>query len=228
MTPREKLEFDARTSEEKLSKATGRPVTEIVDAPEEAKKKAAQVAEIRPIITKSYEGASAAKTAITGIHTAREALDAPGGVITGKWAEDQLQLKKIARYFGIDSQKIKNTEMFNAAIAERTKSMVSSLPGALSEKELDFLGKISGSKELDEQSLRELLNIAEKASREKIKSHRELLERGGKVDESLSGSNEFFGVNEPGAYQRKLHENQIISNGKIRMQVKNGKLVRIP
>ena len=228
-TPRQQQEFDARTNEEKLAAATGQSVKEVMDRAEEAKATQSVLEKTMPVIVDSYKEASGAVNSIRATHQAREALDASGGILSGKWADAKIDALRIAALVGADTSKIVNTETFNSQMAARLLEKVKSLPGPASDKDIKFLNGAVGSPILQEATLRRMLDISEDADRRKIDTHNNLLGRASKSSDAIKNVQPTFGVDAPGAYQRKLQEGMTIRNPKTGQvkQVKNGQLVDV-
>ena len=228
-TPRQQQEFDARTNEEKLAAATGQSVKDVMDRAEEAKANQSVLEKTMPVIVDSYKEASGAVNSIRATHQAREALDASGGILSGKWADAKIDALRIAALVGADTSKIVNTETFNSQMAARLLEKVKSLPGPASDKDIKFLNGAVGSPILQEATLRRMLDISEDADRRKIDTHNNLLGRASKSSDAIKNVQPTFGVESPGAYQRKLQEGMTIRNPKTGQvkQVKNGQLVDV-
>jgi hypothetical protein len=134
-----------------------------------------------PRIDKSQETATAARDDIDSIHRARVSLDKPGGIINGAFADKRLFLAKAANLLGVpNADKINNTEAYGAAIGQRVASMVKAFGSgtAISDGDRRFAAAMAGGNiELDEKSMRRILDIGEKAARGKIDYHNALLTR---------------------------------------------------
>lgn len=117
---------------------------------------------------------------LVSLREARAALEGAGGNITGAGAEGRLALQKIGAYFGAaDPAKIQNTETFKAAIAPQVAAMIKSTVGTanISNSDRTFAEKAAGgSIDLDEGTIKRLMNIMEKASVARLQDHQEQLD----------------------------------------------------
>lgn len=160
---------------------------------------------ILPKLDKSQEGATAARDEIQAIDRAREQLDAPGGIVAGKFANQQLMMQKVGSFFGLDKGQVANTEAFSSAIGSRTLALVKGLgAGAgISNADRDFAAAMAGGNiTLDEKSIRRILDIGERAARAKIKQHNSLVGRTIKANDALQQYSQTYNVDEPGTYQK--------------------------
>lgn len=151
-------------------------------------------------------GADAAQTAATGLQSIREARRAvEAGGYFGAGADLKLGLQKAAQGLGIgdpnDLGKIVNTETFRSAIAPQIAATMKATVGStqISNADRDFAEKAAGgSITLDENSIKRLLGIMEKANTAIIQRHQKRLdtvypEEGGKFARERS----LFGVEMP-------------------------------
>ncbi|WP_339032664.1 hypothetical protein WI604_15905 [Bradyrhizobium symbiodeficiens] len=126
------------------------------------------------------KSARAVAQGLTGIRNAREAID--GGAITGFKADDRLSLQKAAKYFGVpfgDADKIENSETFKAAIAPQVAAIVKATVGTtnISDADRRFAERAAGgSLDLDEGSIKRLLDIMERASTSHLQQYQETLD----------------------------------------------------
>lgn len=115
---------------------------------------------------------------LSAIRTARAAID--GGAITGFNADNRLQLQKAASLFGIaEPDKVQNSEVFKAAIAPQVAAVLKSTVGNanISDSDRRFAERAAGgSLDLDEGSIKRLLDIMEKASVAQLQDHQEALD----------------------------------------------------
>jgi hypothetical protein len=123
--------------------------------------------------TKSREVAKSAVKQITSIHEARRLLDA--GVFTGAGANLKLALGKALKVGGINfaEDDIANTEAFVASIGRQTLELVKGLGAGtgISNADRDYAERIAGGQvALDENAIRKILDINERAAKEGIKS----------------------------------------------------------
>jgi hypothetical protein len=121
-----------------------------------------------------------AASGIASLRNARMALQGEGGNITGFRANERLALQKAASYLGItDSDAIKNTETFRAAIAPQVAATLKATVGTnqISNSDREFAEKAAGgSITLDEGSINRLLNIMEKAAEARLQEHQRQLD----------------------------------------------------
>jgi hypothetical protein len=162
---------------------------------------------ILPRIDKSQETATAARDDIDAIHRARGELDRPGGIINGSFADKRLSLAKVANFIGVpNTDKINNTEAFGAAIGQRVAAMVKAFGSgtAISDGDRRFAAAMAGGNiELDEKSMRRILDIGEKAARGKIDYHNASVDRVVNANEALKPARDTFVVKAPDAYAKQ-------------------------
>lgn len=161
---------------------------------------------ILPEIKTSMEGARAAKDEISAIHRAREQMDADGGIFSGSASEIRLKVAKAAELIGVpNTDKIANTEAFSAAIGSRVLALVKGLgSGAgISNADRAFAEKMAGGNiNLNETSIRKILEIGERAARSKIDTHNSTAGKIIKSNEALQPYSDVYKVDAPGQYQR--------------------------
>ena len=117
----------------------------------------------------SVESADSARTQIQSIHEARKALD--DGAITGAFADKRLLLTKAAGLFGVPQESVNNTEVLRSAIGSQVLAKAKALGANPSNTDRDYLEKVVGGQiELNEGSIRRLLDMQEKWSRDSIKT----------------------------------------------------------
>jgi hypothetical protein len=124
--------------------------------------------------------AVAAANQLRATQEARVQLDAPGGVLTGFRAGDRLAMQKIATLFGVDPSKVENTETFRAAMKPAVLEIVKGLGSGVSISNADraFAEKAAGGDiDLNEGTIRRILDIAEKSARYKIDQHNEFVDK---------------------------------------------------
>lgn len=159
-----------------------------------------------PKLDKSQETATAARDDIDSIHRAREELDKAGGVYAGSFAEKRLQLAKLASYLGVQgADKIANTEAYTAAVGQRVAAMVKAFGSgtAISDGDRRFASEMAGGRiGLDEQSMRRILDIGERAARGKIDNHNKLVDNTMTANDALKPARDSYLVRAPGEYQK--------------------------
>jgi hypothetical protein len=124
--------------------------------------------------------AIAAANQLRATQEAKIALDAPGGIISGFRAGDRLAMQKFATLFGIDPAKVQNTETFRAAMKPAVLEIVKGLGSGVSISNADraFAEKASGGDiDLNEGSIRSILNIAEAKARYQIEQHNQFVDK---------------------------------------------------
>lgn len=135
----------------------------------------------KQIFDEFVERSKAARSTAQGlsaIRTARAAID--GGAITGFNADNRVQLQKAAALFGLaEPDKVQNSEVFKAAIAPQVAAVLKSTVGNanISDSDRRFAERAAGgSLDLDEGSIKRLLDIMEKASIAQLQDHQEALD----------------------------------------------------
>ena len=135
---------------------------------------------------------------LTGIRNAREAID--GGAVTGFRADDRISLQKAAQYFGVpygDAAKIDNSEVFKAAIASQIGAVMKAVVGNtnISDSDRRFGERAAGgSLDLNEGSIKRLLDIMERASNAALDDHQRSLDAIYPDAEKHKRERELFGV----------------------------------
>jgi hypothetical protein len=193
------------TPDQKNARASGLSVP---DYQSQGDERAAQLAILKdtvlPELKVSKEGASAARSEIQALHRAREQMDGPGGIFTSTGAPIVLKLAKVAEYFGVpNADKITNTETFKVAIGGRVLASLKSLGVNPSNKDLIFAEKMAGGDiELNESSIRRILDIGEQAARDKIERHNTTAGQFIESNEALKPYAKAMRIDAPGQYQR--------------------------
>lgn len=191
------------TPDQKNAAASGQSLTDYQNRGDE---NAAQLAilkdSILPKLDLSQKSAEAARDEIQAIHRSREQLDAAGGILSGSLAEQRLKMVKFAELFGVpNADKIANTEAFKTAIGGRVLALVKTLGVNPSNGDRIFAEKMAGgSIELNEASIRKILEIGEKAARSKIDTHNTNAGKIIKSNEALKGYSDVYAVEAPGQY----------------------------
>lgn len=192
------------TPDQKNAAASGQSLTDYQNRGDE---NAAQLAilkdSILPKLDTSQKAAEAARDEISAIHRSREQLDAAGGILSGSLAEQRLKMVKFAELFGVpNADKIANTEAFKTAIGGRVLALVKTLGVNPSNGDRIFAEKMAGgSIELNEASIRKILEIGEKAARSKIDLHNTQAGKIIKSNEALKGYSDVYTVEAPGQYK---------------------------
>lgn len=161
---------------------------------------------ILPRVDKSQETATAARDDVDAIYRARAELDKPGGIINGAFADKRLFLSKAANLLGVpNADKINNTEAYTAAIGQRVAAMVKAFGSgtAISDGDRRFAAAMAGGNiDLDEKSMRRILDIGEKAARGKIDYHNALVDKVVKSNDGLKSARDTYIVQAPDAYKK--------------------------
>lgn len=202
-----RLEGQQPTTAMKEAAAMGIPLKESLDRTDEnTTQRDILTKSIIPRIDTSQATATAARDDIDSIHRARAELDKPGGIINGAFADKRLFLAKAANLLSVpNAEKINNTEAYGAAIGQRVASMVKAFGSgtAISDGDRRFAAAMAGGNiDLDEKSMRRILDIGEKAARGKIDYHNTSVEKIVNANEGLKPARETFIVKAPDAYQK--------------------------
>lgn len=195
------------TPDQKNAAASGQSLTDYQNRGDENKLQHDILTKsLLPKVDKSQETAVAARDDISAIHRSREELDQKGGVFSGKFADKMLYLAKVGEFLGVpDAGKIKNTEAYGAAIGARVASMVKAFGSgtAISDGDRRFAAAMAGGNiDLDEKSMRRILDIGEKAARGKIDSHNKLVDEVVGSNEGLKSAKKSYVVSAPGEYKK--------------------------
>ena len=155
------------------------------------------------------ENANAAKSAITGLQSLREAKAAvDGGIISGAGANTVLGLQRVASLFGAGNvDKIVNTETFRSAIAPQVATMVKAISGTtnLSNADREFAEKAAGGNiELNEGSIKRLLGIMERGNLGVIEDYGKKLDAVYPDNGKFARERALFGVRMPEAPQPQV------------------------
>jgi len=124
-------------------------------------------------IKDSYKLAKSAASGLKGLQEAKKAVE--GGIVSGAGAELQLQLRKIASSaFGVEDEKITNTETFLSAISPQIGAIIQANFGGaqISDGDRKFAqdaaaGRIS----LDGSSIKRILSIMERSNKAILEDH---------------------------------------------------------
>lgn len=152
----------------------------------------------------SVESANTAREQINSIHEGRAALD--DGAITGAFADKRLFGTKVSGLFGLPQDAANNTEVLRAALGNQVLAKAKTLGANPSNADRDYIEKVSGgSIELNEGSLRKILDMQERWARESIKRAntrgQQLL---GAYPDELGRVKGLLNVEEPAQYQRRV------------------------
>ncbi len=155
-------------------------------------------------IDKGYETGTAAASSISTIHEARRALDS-GKVISGAGADFRLGFARALSLGGNGDAKeqVAATQTYAATMARQVLTIIKNLGAGsgISDADREYAAKIEGGQiQLDETSMRRLLDISEKASRAAIASHNQRAAQGADTFQ-LPRVREFYTIKEPGQYE---------------------------
>ena len=145
--------------------------------------------------------AEAARGTINALHNARRQLDE--GIVSGIQADPELALRKIGTMFGINDPKVTGTEAFRAAMKPIVLETVKGLGSgsAISNADREFaLEAVGGNIKLDESSMRRILDITERAAREKIGYHNKKIDTLIEDDPELKKRRRYLQIEAPGEY----------------------------
>lgn len=171
--------------------------------------------------------ARAAANGLVALRSARQALQGPGGAITGFGADEKLTFQKLGAALGVaDPASVQNTETFRAAIAPQVASMLKSTVGSanISNSDREFAEKAAGgSIKLDGGSINRLLDIMEKAGTARLELHNQQLDAVYPDPTANKRERALFGVQMPAAPpQPEQPAQQPVTNGAIAVNPKTG------
>jgi hypothetical protein len=116
----------------------------------------------------------AARQTLQATQAMRDQLNAPGGIISGAGAGDRLALQKVGALLGVaNTDQITNTESFKAAAGPLVLATVKGLGSGsgITNSDRDFAEAMAGGRvNLDESSIRRMIDIQEKAARSKLET----------------------------------------------------------
>jgi hypothetical protein len=149
--------------------------------------------------------ARSAATGLVALRNAKQALQGPGGAITGFGADERLTLQKLGSFLNVtDPTSIQNTETFRSAIAPQVASMLKATVGTnqISNSDREFAEKAAGgSIKLDAGSINRLLGIMETAGMARLKLHQQQLDAVYPDPEKNKRERALFSVTVPEAAQ---------------------------
>jgi len=147
------------------------------------------------------KAAKGAADTIVNIHEARNALDS-GKVVTGLGANARLDMNRAGALFGItDTTAIAKTETFRAAIGQSVLDRAKALGANPTDSDRRYINDVmAGNIELNEKSIRNILDIQERTMRRKIDQHNEEAGRIGESDDDLKSVRGMMGVKVPPSY----------------------------
>ena len=148
--------------------------------------------------------AASAAADINAINAARGELDQ--GIISGAGANWKLQAAKVVgSALGMPdvTDQVAATEAFQAAVGQRVLSIVKGLGAGtgISNADRDFAAQMAGGNiSLNEESIRKIFDIAEKANRAKISGYRGMAQQVLNGQPGLTGFMPLLDVEDPAAY----------------------------
>lgn len=155
--------------------------------------------------------AQGAGQAIAGIHEARRALDS--GAFTGMAADPKLWAAKVGTMFGLSNEAVANTEKLGSAIGTQVLAHAKTLGANPSNADRIYIEKVMGSKELDEASLRGLLDMQERWARDSVKRANDAGKKLVSTDpEKLGRFAPMLSVDEPQTYDDYVKTNPVQSS----------------
>lgn len=158
---------------------------------------------------KSIENARSSLNTINSINTARDQLDANGGIVSGVGANAKLDFAKAAKLFGVDDPRIANTETFRAAIKPIVLQSVKGLGAgtSISNADREFVEKaVGGDITLDNKSIRRILDITDQAARANIGYHNNMADQMMKMSPELGNMAPMLKIQMPEAYKPKQQQ----------------------
>lgn len=204
----EALQQDRKlTDDQKNAAAAGVSLTDYQNrADENTTQRDILTKSLLPRVDASQEKAFAARDDVDAIHRARGELDQKGGVFSGSFADKKLYLAKAAELLGVpNAGSIQNTEAYGSAIGQRVAVMVKAFGSgtAISDGDRKFAAAMAGGQvTLDENSMRRILDIGEKAARSKIDYHNQFVDKVTASNEGLKPARDSFLVQAPGQYKK--------------------------
>jgi hypothetical protein len=117
---------------------------------------------------KAMEAADSARSQIQSIHEGRRALDE--GAITGLAADPKLFAARVASMFGLPSAAAENTQVMRSALGNQTLDKAKTLGANPTNEDRRIIQEITGGKgDLEEKSIRRIIDMQERWARESIK-----------------------------------------------------------
>ena len=111
--------------------------------------------------------ASGASTIVSQIHDARQALDE--GAITGIGADIRVGMQKVGALFGLSADQAVNSETFRTSVGNQVLANIKQLGANPSNVDREYIADIMGGRiQLEEKTLRRILDIQEKYARQSI------------------------------------------------------------
>ncbi len=135
------------------------------------------------------------------IHDARNALD--NGAFTGAFSPAKVAIQKLGTLFGVPADQAANSETFLAAVGRQVIAHAKSLGPNPSNADRDYIAAVEGGRiQLEESTLRRLLDIDERVARYHIKAFNRDADKLMKADpKAYSGIAPLMNVEEPPEYR---------------------------
>lgn len=112
----------------------------------------------------------ASREIIPNIHDARATLDQ--GIISGQFSSPKLLMQKVGAVFGLSNEEAANTETYRSILGKQVLAHVKELGVNPSNTDRDFVREVVGGKgDLEESTMRRLLDLSEKYARMSINNH---------------------------------------------------------
>lgn len=169
------------------AKASGRPVTNIINQQESALNK--KLGDVKgTVVEKGFNAAQDARGIIDTIDVGRQILNA--GATTGFGANFLVNVGQALKQVGVDlnSDASANAQTYMANMAQNVGRVIEQFGAGtgLSNADRDYAEKMAGGNiTLDERALRRILDINERMSRNVIKKHNENVKRFNAGDEFM-------------------------------------------
>lgn len=164
--------------------------------------------EANDIITSGRDAANGIYT----LHQARAQLDKPGGIISGFGSDYIKNGQRIAAFFGADPTKVVNTESYIAIVGQAVLNQAKALGANPSNEDARRINQIlGGSTELNEATMRNILDFQEDLLRRKVRNANDMIDQ---YAESYADTPEIVKavrarrVKEPPAYEKPQQPEQ--------------------
>jgi GH24 family phage-related lysozyme (muramidase) len=161
------------------------------------------------IITSGREAANGIYT----LHEARSQLDKPGGIISGFGADYLKNGQRIAAFFGADPSKVVNTESYVATVGQAVLNQAKALGANPSNEDARRINQIlGGTTELNEKTMRNILDFQENLLRRKVKTANDVIDQYAETygdNPDILKAVKARRIKEPGAYEKPKAEGAV-------------------